>query len=188
MHVDVPRNPRPTRLAQIQPEVHPRRPVHRPQHPLHSLRQLHHLRRIVTRKRRQRIKMGKWNDQNVPCGIRKSIQAKKARSTTYQQMRCPLRLIDRHPSSDRMIHRCNHVAKHAAIAALVRSWPSAEGLRHTRPGRFLRAADVPIAPRCPETFHSPEYRRTPSALRLRESHWMLFMRRHREKPAYSPPS
>src|ERR1035441_4498819 len=97
----------------------------------------------------------------MPRRVGEGVEAEVAGSSSDQNVRGFLRLFNGHPTLRRMVHCGNDVAEDAVAVLGTRPRPCAQRFRHTWVGRFMGAADVIVAPRCPETFHSPEYRSMP---------------------------
>ena len=145
-------------LTQVEAEVHARRPVNSAQDSLHALGQCHHLLRILGRERGQRIDMEVRDDEDVAGGVGKGVEAQKAGLCADQNVRCHLCLGDRHPVGNGVVHGSNQVAEDAAAIHGAGLRPRAERGGHAGAGGgFIGAGDILIAPRCPQSFHAPEY-------------------------------
>src|ERR1700679_176980 len=102
--------------------------------------------------------MGVRDDQDVPSGIRKGVQTQETRSPSNQQMRRLFGLFHLHPSGDSVVYRGDHIAENTVAIHASRPWPVPERLGNPWAGSVAGAAHVVRSPRCPQTFHSPEYR------------------------------
>ncbi len=151
MQMQVIRHPRTRRFAQVQPHVQPIRPVNFPQNPLRPLRQRHQLTGSLRWQSRQTGLMHIRHHHQMPGVVRKSIQHQEASLSSFQNVSRCVGLFPRHPVSDGVLGRCQHVAENAV--QILR--PRCQRLRNAPLGpSFVLSGNVGVAPRCPKPIHA----------------------------------
>lgn len=149
MHVQMSGNARSRRLAQVQSEIEPMRPVKLLQRALRQLREDHQFVRRIGVEFGDAIEVRVGHHHHVPRRVRVRIEADETGFTAPDQPSRFLSIVGIHSVLNGVIDAGNQVAEDAVQVPR----PRVQARGHTGPRRSIRRRYICKSPRTPELIH-----------------------------------